>query len=150
MLRVPRALPLLALAACTPPQIAADPLKPTTNDEAFGGVTCSAVRPQTEPDLMGWDSGSRANLKRLRSEGIVAVRYEAEGCNVKLELLSNCVAQGNYTFTAYSANEHKVAHNANELFAQLPIGAASLIAYTQAFGSNSISFRLRLHKTNLS
>jgi formylglycine-generating enzyme required for sulfatase activity len=114
------------VAACTPPQIASDPLKPVSNSEAFEGVQCSAVRPQTEPDLMGWDPGSRANLKRLRGEGVVAVRYEAAGCNVKLELLSNCVASGSYKFTAYAANEHKVAHNANELFAQLPIGAASL------------------------
>jgi formylglycine-generating enzyme required for sulfatase activity len=127
MLHLRRALPLVVLlAACAPPQIASDPLKPVTNGEAFEGVSCSAVRPQTEPDLMAWDPGSRLNLKRLRGEGVVAVRYEAEGCNVKLELLSNCLATGSYKYTPYSANEHKVAHNANELFAQLPIGAASL------------------------
>ena len=120
-------LPLLVvLAACTPPQVAGESIKPVSNAEAFEGVSCSAVRPQTEPDLMGWDPGSRLNLKRIRSEGVVAVRYVAEGCNVKLELLSNCVGKGSYKYTPYSANEHKVAHNANELFAQLPIGAASL------------------------
>lgn len=127
MSKLPVGLPLLALfAACTPPQIASAPLKTVTNDEAFAGVLCSAVRPQTEPDLMGWDPGSRLNLKRLRTQGVVVVRYQAEGCNVRLELLSNCLATGRYKYTPYSANEHKVAHNANELFAQLPIGAASL------------------------
>lgn len=116
----------VALCSCVPPQIAGDALTPVSNAEAFGGAQCSAVRPQTEPDLMAWDSSSRLNLKRLRGQGVVAVRYEAEGCDVKLELLSNCIAPGSYEYTPYSANESKVAHNANELYAKLPLGAASL------------------------
>jgi outer membrane protein OmpA-like peptidoglycan-associated protein len=76
---------------------------------------------------MGWDPGSRANLNRLRGAGVVAVRYEAVGCNVTLELLSHCIGTtGKYQFSPYSANQRKVAHNAGELFAQLPVGAASL------------------------
>ena len=114
-------------AACTPPKIAGEPLNGTSTGDAFGGVQCSAVRPQTEPDLMAWDPASRSNLNRLRRAGVVAVRYEAKGCNVELELLSNCIAQGPaYSFSPYSANEHKLARNANELFAQLPVGAARL------------------------
>lgn len=114
-------------SACNPPNIAGDPLKGTTTGEAFEGVQCSAVRPQTEPDLMAWDPGSRSNLNRLRRQGVVAVRYEAKGCNVELELLSNCIGTiGKYEYSPYSANEHKVAHNASELFAQLPVGAARL------------------------
>ena len=119
-------LSLIVLAGCTPPLVAGDGIQSATNEQAFEGVSCSAVRPQTEPDLMAWDSGSRLNLKRLRAKGVVVVRYEAEGCNVKLELLPNCMAPGGYEYTPYSANEHKVAHNASELFAQFPIGAASL------------------------
>src|SRR5690606_30512424 len=69
------------VTSCTPPSPVVDPLRPPTTGEGFQGVQCSAVRPQTEPDLMGWDSGSRANLKRLREDGVVAVRYEAKGCN---------------------------------------------------------------------
>jgi len=114
--------------ACAPQAVlAGETLKsPTTTSEAFGGVQCSAIRPQTEPDLMAWDPGSRSNLNRLRGEGVVAVRYEAVGCNVKLELLSHCIGTtGKYRFSPYSANQRKVAHNASELFAQLPIGAAS-------------------------
>ncbi len=63
-------------------------------------------------------------LSRLRGVGIVAVRYQAKGCNVELELLSNCIGlSSSYKFSAYSANKHKVAHNASELFAELPLGA---------------------------
>ncbi len=115
-----------ALASCTPPNLAGEPLKPATAGEAFEGVQCSAVRPQTEPDLMAWDPGSRSNLDRLRRKGVVAVRYQARGCNVELELLLNCIGTtGKYEFSPYSANEHKVAHNASELFAQLPRGDLS-------------------------
>lgn len=115
------------LVACGPPTVSGEPLKAPTTGEAFEGVQCSAVRPQSEPDLMGWDPGSRLKLARLRDEGVVAVRYQATGCNVELEVLP-CVAGGpsSYTFKAYRATEHKVAHNASELFAQLPVGAARL------------------------
>jgi hypothetical protein len=75
---------------------------------------------------MAWDPGSRANLDRLRRTGVVAVRYAAKGCNVELELLSNCIGAGSYSFAPYSANERKLARNANELFAALPVGAARL------------------------
>jgi flagellar motor protein MotB len=81
---------------------------------------------------MAWDPGSRANLSRLRRRGVVAVRYHAVGCNVELELLSNCIGTSvKYEFSPYSANEHKVAHNASELFAALPLGAASLSGKVQ-------------------
>lgn len=119
---------IASLSACAPPaNVAGETLKAPSTGEAFAGTPCSAVRPQTEPDLMGWDPGSRANLNRLRAAGVVAVRYEAVGCNVTLELLSHCIGTtGKYQFSPYSANQRKVAHNAGELFAQLPVGAASL------------------------
>jgi formylglycine-generating enzyme required for sulfatase activity len=94
-------------------------------EEVFEGVPCSAVRPQTEPDLMAWDAGSRGNLSRLRKEGVVAVRYAQEGCNVRLELLSNCIgAASQYRYTPYGESQSKVARSAQELFAELPVGAA--------------------------
>lgn len=101
-------------------------LEPTKTKDAFEGVQCSAIRPPTEPDLMGWDSGSRLNLKQLQESGVVGVRYKAEGCNVELEVL-NCVGKGaEYRFSAYSASETKVAKSQRDLFADLPIGAARL------------------------
>ncbi len=118
----------MSSGACAPPgNVASEPLAGPPRGEGFEGVQCSAVRPQTEPDLMAWDPGSRANLSRLRHRGVVAVRYQAKGCNVELELLSNCIGtSGKYEFSPYQANEHKVAHNASELFAELPLGAARL------------------------
>jgi hypothetical protein len=72
---------------------------------------------------------SADDLNRLRRQGVVAVRYRANGCDIELEVLSNCIGTGTkYEFSPYSANEHKVARNAGELFAKLPIGAARLSA----------------------
>jgi hypothetical protein len=121
-------LVVAVVTACTPPvNPAGDPLKTPSTKDAFEGTQCDAVRPQTEPDLMGWDPGSRAKLDRLRRSGVVAVRYEAKGCNVEMELLASCIGPtAKYAFSPYSANERKVAHNAAELFAALPLGAARL------------------------
>jgi len=44
-----------------------------------GDAACAAIRPQTEPDLMGWDADSRLNLKALQEQGVVGVRYKAVG-----------------------------------------------------------------------
>ncbi len=121
------ALVALGLAACGAPST--PPLRGPSAEEAFGGMQCDAVRPQTEPDLMAWDPGSRLKLAKLRDEGVVAVRYQVRGCNVELEVLP-CVAgdSSSYAFKPYRANEHKVAHDARELYAQLPVGAARLAA----------------------
>jgi len=116
-------------AACTPPQIAGPAIDPMTTKQAFAGhgaANCSAVHPQTEPDLMAWDAESRAKVARLRGEGVIAVRYRAKGCEVELEVLDHCIGKGAYKFAPYSANETKIAHNANELYATLPLGAANL------------------------
>ena len=124
------ALGLVALGACGPSSITApDLLEPETVGSAFGtgkpGV-CESVRPQTEPDLMGWDSGSRLKLKSLQEQGVVGVRYKAVGCNVELEVLQ-CVGKGvEYAFSPYSAKETKTAKSERDLFAELPIGAAKL------------------------
>lgn len=111
---------------CSPPQLAGEPLRPTTAQDAFGGVQCSAVRPQSEPDLMAWDPQSRGLLSVLHRQRVVVVRYAAKGCNVELELLSNCQAKGSYDFLPYSSRKSQVAHNQSELFAQLPVGALHL------------------------
>jgi len=121
-----------ALSACScggpGPQPAHSPAPPTT-EQAFASkdtISCNAVRAQTEPDLMAWDPSSRMSLSTLRTRGVVAVRYRAEGCNVELELLPNCIGDGKYEYAPYAARDTKLVTNAQELFAQLPLGAARL------------------------
>jgi hypothetical protein len=129
--RARASLPLVACAAaalvsaCGSSTPASRPLEPMSTGEAFDSESCSVVRPPTEPDLMGWDPASRANLKSMREQGVVAVRYEVRGCDVELEVLS-CTGEGSYGFSAYSANDTKVSRSERDLQVDLPIGAARL------------------------
>jgi hypothetical protein len=124
---------ILALSdACTPPNVVGDPLTATSPASAFASPRCGAAATTTgEADLMGWDSRSRANLNRLRAQGVVAVRYSATNCDFQLELLPECIAPGSYTYAPYSANETKVSKNSGDLFAQMPLGAVRLAGKLQ-------------------
>lgn len=98
--------------------------------EVPGGATpvCVEGRLPTEPDLMAWDSSSRANLAAMHEEGVIAVRYQLDGCEPKLTVLPNCIGpqDPDYEYKPYSATDKKIARSTQELFAELPLGAASL------------------------
>jgi hypothetical protein len=104
-------------------------------------LNCSAVRPPAEPELMAWEPSSRAELDKLRRRGVVAVRYEAHGCEVSLELLPNCIGPKNrYVYSPFKKTSTKIAHDLNELFVQLPLGApnvSSLMNDNQALRTDS-------------
>ena len=53
-------------------------------------------RDPMKPDLMAWDAGQRADVSRLREEGVIAVRYEAVGCDVKIEVVPDCIGSGKW------------------------------------------------------
>jgi TPR repeat protein len=122
---------LLSVLGCAPPQVAGPPLRATPTTEAFDTPKCESGRPPADPDLMAWDSTSRAALAAVRRQGVAVVRYEAHGCNVELELLSGCVAKGRYDFIPYWESKSKLASNATDLYAKLPIGAAGLAGQLQ-------------------
>jgi formylglycine-generating enzyme required for sulfatase activity len=75
---------------------------------------------------MAWDAISRAGLQRLMNEGVVAVHYAEGAAGVDLEIVSDCIGPSKYRFQPYSANESKVARDATELSAALPLGSAAL------------------------
>ncbi|MEM9695117.1 MAG: hypothetical protein AAGA56_21420, partial [Myxococcota bacterium] len=94
--------------------------------EAFAtGDGACELTAQRKPDLMAWSSSSRANLKVLHEQGVVAVRYVADDCALKLQVL-DCVGDEAYRFSPYSARESKVAQTQRELMAKLPLGGAEL------------------------
>jgi len=97
-------------------------------DITGGTAECTEARLPTEPDLMAWDSASRANLASMHEEGVIAVRYHLDGCEPKLTVLPNCIGPHDpvYKYKPYSATDKKIARTTQELFAELPLGAASL------------------------
>jgi formylglycine-generating enzyme required for sulfatase activity len=99
------------------------------DDDQHGDAVCvhgPVVHFQGELDLMAWPRISRTNLSYLRSEGIVVVRYEVKGCEVKLELIPDCIGLVEYGYAPYSRSETKLMSNRQELVAELPLGATRL------------------------
>jgi formylglycine-generating enzyme len=96
------------------------------DDQVLEDLPCTGARPPSEPDLIGLDSSARAALDAARQQGVIVVHYKGHGCDIRLDVLPNCVAAGSYTFAPYAASESKVAHGLAELYADLPLGASRL------------------------
>ena len=110
-------------------------------ESAAAGADCAAVKVPAEPDLVAWDASSRAQLDKLRRQGVVAVRYEMRDCELSLELLPQCVGPKNrYVYSPVSETDTKIARDQSELFAQLPLGAenvSGLISGRRAFRADA-------------
>lgn len=100
---------------------------PRSASDLFPGVDCRNVKLPAEPDLVLWDARQRAQLDQARRQGVVAVRYERDGCDVSLELIPQCIGPRNrYVYTPINTESSVAAHDANELFAKMPLGASSV------------------------
>jgi len=109
-------------ALSVPPESSPD----LARDVAPGPAGCRALKSPMEPKLTAWDPDQRAQINALRQQGVVTVRYAVSGCNVELEVLPNCVGKGAYAFSAYAESRRDYLENEHDLFAELPLGAASL------------------------
>lgn len=114
----------LVVTACgSKPKPAALP----TAQEPFAGANCSAVKAPNEPELMAWDPLLRGQLDKLRRQHVVAVRYEAKGCDVSLELLPDCIGPKNkYVYSPMASTDTRVVRSIDELLEKLPVGASSV------------------------
>jgi hypothetical protein len=95
-------------------------LIPNTPSE---GTRCQLAANQDNPLVTEWPASEKANLEARLSEGAVLVAYA--GCS--LRMLPACRAAGNYTWRRTTAATDVIEiHNADELYAKLPLGAVSL------------------------
>jgi formylglycine-generating enzyme required for sulfatase activity len=102
-------------------------LRESAADSLTTGTRCQAVRLSTEPDLFGWDSGSRGKLVSVAAQGLAVVSYEQLGCDVRLNVLGNCLShKARYQYRPYSEAQRKVARDEMELYAGFPVAAAEL------------------------
>ncbi len=86
-------------------------------------TTCKVHKSQSNPLIVEWPSADRASLETRSRQGLVVVRYD--GC--ELELLTRCHAPGTYRYTSVSPKKDSLRiRNEDELWASMPIGAASL------------------------
>ena len=116
----------LPASSCEPSPVAEPPKTPARVD-GLDGFVCTTVRAHDNPELMAWDAASRQALRRVRPEGVIAVRYTVEACNVALELLPDCLGPGTYLYTPEAASGRRIARDAEELFNEVPLGAPQLL-----------------------
>lgn len=119
------------LGACTGPRIAA-PLLPEVPAEQ---AKCKVAASQSSPLVTEWPASEKANLEALLRTGGVAVSYA--GCSMRV--LPQCRLRGGYAWqpTTPSADILEIS-NQDELYAKLPLGAASLEGELARSGSLSV------------
>jgi hypothetical protein len=107
----------LGTSACgQPPSLA-----PTTPKSAF--AKCSEDHPPARPLIVEWPSADRATLEARMHRGLVVVHYK--GCGI--EVLARCNAPSAYAYTPTTPKLDRITmRNAHELYANVPLGAASL------------------------
>lgn len=115
---------------------AAEQLAPAPSvEDATGQARCGVKKSSAKPLVVEWPAAERAALESLASRGLVAVRYE--GCD--MEVLTNCKVEGAYDYIGLTQKREGVRiRDADELYAQLPVGAAALEAKLQRAGQLNV------------
>ncbi len=123
--------------ACGPPGFVA-PLAQAP--EIPGGQTkCHLAANQDDPLVTEWPAPEKANLEARLGDGSVVVAYS--GCT--LRILPRCRVGGGYHWKRTTiATDTIEIHNADELYAKLPLGAASLEGELQRSGRLAVQTRV--------
>lgn len=87
-------------------------------------ATCQAAKDPMNPLIVEWPATAKTSLATAAQRGLVVVSYQ--GCTMKV--LENCDGGGAYKATPLSQanSERIVIDTEDKLFAELPIGVASL------------------------
>ena len=102
---------------------AAGPLAEPPSFEPAQQSKCAVTKSQQRPLVVEWPAADRAALEALSKQGLVVVRYV--GC--EMELLAQCHATGGYRYTPTTVKQDRVViRDEDELYANVPLGAASL------------------------
>jgi hypothetical protein len=114
---------LVMVAGC-----ATTPLAPSTTPSLAPAAPaeqskCSIAATQENPLVTEWPASEKANLEARLREGSVVVAYS--GCSLKM--LPACRVQGGYVWRRTTTSTDLVEiHDADELYAKLPLGAVGL------------------------
>lgn len=128
---------LLPASGCRKNQgnAASELTKAPTMESATGEAKCGVRKSAAKPLVVEWPAADRAALEARTSRGLVAVRYA--GC--EMEVLTNCTADGAYEYLGLTQKREGVKiTNADELYAQLPVGAAGLEAKLERSGQLNV------------
>ncbi len=135
------ALPIFALVAACAGGNGAGIARPPEYAPA-GQTKCSARVSQSEPLIVEWPSAARGQLEAIveNRRAVAVVHYE--GCEMKV--LPRCSAPGQLAYVAFRNQKLDSVHirNADDLYANLPVGAAGLEAKLQSSGELTVDVSL--------
>jgi len=113
-------LALVAIAGCARGFAGAREVLPRPPVEL---ARCRVAASQSAPLVTEWPASEKANLEAMLREGAVAVAYS--GCSMRL--LPDCRVRGGYRWLRTTpATDSLEINDTDELYAKLPLGAASL------------------------
>jgi hypothetical protein len=128
-------LALVTLTGCPSTQVIAN--TPTVEEADEQQATCKVARDPLNPLVVEWPGTAKVDLETASRRGLVAVSYS--GCTMKI--LSSCEIKGDYDFeeTTPARDRIEISDN-NELYAKLPLGAASLKGELSAGASLELDY----------
>lgn len=131
------ALLSFALAGCSGGNLASELAKPPPNPNKES--KCGTTKIQARPLIVEWPSSDRAALEARIKQGLVPVRYV--GCD--MEVLTTCKVPTAYGYTGITPKNDKVViHNNDELYANIPVHAASFEAKLATAGSLEVAMTI--------
>jgi len=100
---------------------------------------CRVKKSSDRPLIIEWPSSDRAALESTAKRGLVVVRYS--GC--EMEVLPRCQLGGTYRYTPTTRKLEKVSiRDADELYAQVPVGAAKLEGKLEKAGELNVAMHV--------
>jgi hypothetical protein len=139
------ALPVFLLASALLPGClgsggnVASHLVTTPAYEPAGQAKCGVKKSADHPLIVEWPSADRATLEAKAQSGLVAVRYV--GC--EMEVLHRCKLPGKYAYTSITPKHDSLTiKDADELYANMPVGAAKLEGKLEKTGQLQVSMTI--------
>lgn len=134
---------LTGLAGCGPGAIgkAVRPGETSVQEARGGGAgpSCGEAPSYGAPLVVDWPSEQRGDLEVAMKQGLGVVAYDCKGAR----LLLACKARGSYGFMGISLKKETIElKSADELAANLPLGAAKLSASLSSSSSIAVDLRM--------
>jgi len=100
---------------------------------------CGVAKSQARPLVVEWPSADRQELESQVRRGVVVVRYE--GC--EMNILARCSAPASYGYRGTTIAQDKlVIKDADDLYANLPVGATKLEGRLERSGQLTVDMDL--------
>ncbi len=101
---------------------------------------CAVVASHAKPLIVEWPSADRGQLEaHVRNQGAVVVEYS--GCHMRV--LDRCTATAKYAYSPITKKtDHVVMRDADDLYANVPVGAAKLEAKLSKSGQLDVDMTL--------